>query len=142
VRKGLTRIEFVAGTRALADYRKANRSAREVAALFSSGRDDISPLAAQLLEENKNFIAAVRMLEEIAAEVEAQKLLSSARDIEASAVAGGGRLVTHVFDARDAESLKKLAQALIENPGTIALTRLARQRYGTTRLRPLRRRGR
>src|SRR6185369_5290472 len=34
---GLTRIEFVAGTRALADYRKANKSAREVAALFSTG---------------------------------------------------------------------------------------------------------
>ena len=38
--KGLTRIEFVAGMRALADYRKANKSAREVAALFSTGRDD------------------------------------------------------------------------------------------------------
>src|SRR6185369_1150185 len=32
--KGLTRIEFVAGVRALADYRKANRTAREVAALL------------------------------------------------------------------------------------------------------------
>ena len=38
--KGLTRIEFVAGVRALADYRKANRTAREVAAMFSTGRDD------------------------------------------------------------------------------------------------------
>ena len=38
--KGLTRIEFVAGTRALADYRRANKTAREVAALFSARRDD------------------------------------------------------------------------------------------------------
>jgi alanyl-tRNA synthetase len=38
--RGLTRIEFVAGTRALGDYRKANKSAREIAALFSTGRDD------------------------------------------------------------------------------------------------------
>src|SRR5215211_6296088 len=51
--KGLTRIEFVAGTRALADYRRANKSAREVAALFSAGRDDGPQLAAQMLEENK-----------------------------------------------------------------------------------------
>ena len=134
--KGLTRIDFVAGTRALADYRKANRSAREVAALFSSGRDDIPPLAAQILEENKELHRRVRLLEEIAAEVEAQKLLSSAREIvpkgEPSAVAGGARLVTHVFDARDAESLKKLAQALIANPGTIAL--LASRDKDTARL--------
>jgi alanyl-tRNA synthetase len=109
--KGLTRIEFVAGVRALADYRKANRSAREVAALFSSAREDIPQLASQLLEESKELKRQVRVLEEIAAEVEAGKLLAT----------GVGGVVTHVFDCRDAESLKKLAQALIANPGTIAL---------------------
>jgi alanyl-tRNA synthetase len=114
--KGLTRIDFVAGTRALADYRKANRNARDVAALFSSGRDDIAHLAGQMVEENKELHRRVRLLEEIAAEVEAQKLLSSARELS-----DGTHLVTHIFDARDAESLKKLAQALIANPGTIAL---------------------
>src|SRR5713226_7468008 len=38
--KGLTRIQFMAGIRALADYRKANSTAREVGALFSAGRED------------------------------------------------------------------------------------------------------
>jgi alanyl-tRNA synthetase len=122
--KGLTRIDFVAGTRALADYRKANRSAREVAALFSSGRDDIAHLAAQALEESKDLHRRIRVLEEIAAEVEAQKLLSAA-----PVSFDGNRLVAHVFDARDtetfevrdAESLKKLAQALIAHSHTIAL---------------------
>ncbi|HKR10614.1 MAG TPA: DHHA1 domain-containing protein [Pyrinomonadaceae bacterium] len=109
--KGLTRIEFVAGTRALADYRKANRTAREVAALFSSGRDDGPQLASQMLEENKDLHRRIRLLEEIAAGVEAEKLLVNA--------AGG--VVTQVFEGRDAESLKKLAQALIATPGTIAL---------------------
>jgi alanyl-tRNA synthetase len=51
--KGLTRIEFVAGMRALADYRRANKSAREIAALFSTGRDDAPALAAHMMEENK-----------------------------------------------------------------------------------------
>ena len=51
------------------------------------------------------------MLEEIAAEVEAEKLLTGA----------SGGIVTRVFEGRDAESLKKLAQALIAQPGTIAL---------------------
>lgn len=109
--KGLTRVEFVAGVRALTDYRKANRSAREVAALFSTGRDDAPQLAAQLVEENKELHRQLRGLQEAAAEAEAEKLLAGAR----------GGVVARVFDGRDGESLKKLAHALIENPGTIAL---------------------
>jgi alanyl-tRNA synthetase len=110
--KGLTRIEFVAGTRALADYRRANKSARDVAALFSTGRDDAPQLAAQMVEENKELHRRVRVLEEVAAEVEADKLLADASD----------GVITQVFDdGRSAESLKKLAHALIAKPGTIAL---------------------
>jgi len=109
--KGLTRIEFVAGMRALADYRKANKSAREMAALFSMGRDDAPQLAAQMVEENKELHRRVRMLEEVAAGVEAEKLLATAE-------AG---IVVQVFDGRDVESLKKLAHALMTKPGTVAL---------------------
>jgi alanyl-tRNA synthetase len=109
--KGLTRIEFVAGVRALADYRKANKSAREVAALFSTGRDDAPQLAAQMVEEHKELNRRIRMLEETAAGAEAEKLLSSARD----------GVVSEIFDGRDAESLKKLAHALISHPRTIVL---------------------
>src|SRR6185312_9897221 len=53
--KGLTRLDFVAGVRALADYRKANKTARAVAALFSAGRDDAAKLAARIIEENKEL---------------------------------------------------------------------------------------
>ena len=109
--KGLTRIEFVAGVRALADYRKANKSAREMAALFSTGRDDAPQLAAHMVEENKELHRRIRVLEEVAAGVEAEKLLAEAE-------AG---IVVQVFDGRDAESLKKLAHALMTKPGTVAL---------------------
>ena len=109
--KGLTRIEFVAGMRALADYRRANKSAREVAGMFSTGRDDAAHLAAQMVEENKELHRRIRLLEEDAAGVEAERLL-------AKADAG---IVTQVFDNRDAESLKKLAHAIVLHPGKIAL---------------------
>ncbi len=109
--KGLTRIDFVAGVRALADYRKANKSARDVAALFSTGRDDAPQVAGQMVEEHKELNRRIRVLEELAAGVEAEKLLATAAD----------GVVSHVFDGRDAESLKKLAHALISNPQTIAL---------------------
>ncbi len=114
--KGLTRIEFVAGMRALADYRLANKTAREVASLFSCARDDAASLASRMLDENKEFHRRVRSLEEIAARVEAEELLT-----EASPNAAGIRVVIKILDDRDAESLKHLAQALIARPKTIAL---------------------
>ena len=120
--KGLTRIEFVAGTRALADYRKANKSAREVAALFSTGRDDAPDVAAQMVEEHKELNRRIRVLEESVAEAEAAKLLARARD----------GVVFEIFESRDAESLKRLAHALTMHPGTIAL--LASRDKDTARL--------
>jgi alanyl-tRNA synthetase len=114
--KGLTRIEFVAGGRALADYRRANQTARGVAALFSTGRDDALALAARMVEENKELHRRVRGLEEIAARVEADELLGNARP-----GSDGVQIVAQVFDNRDAESLKRIALVLIAHPQTIAL---------------------
>jgi alanyl-tRNA synthetase len=99
--KGLTRIEFVAGTRALADYRRANKTARAVAALFSAGRDHAAKLSARMLEENKELHRRVRALEEIAARVEAEELLAeaSANAADASAHVAGASA-----DAADASA--------------------------------------
>jgi len=114
--KGLTRIEFVAGTRALADYRRANQSAREIAALFSTGRDDAPALASHMLSENKELHRRVRLLEEIAAGVEAQGLLESAK-----VRADGTRVIAHTFEGYDAEGLKRIAHSLVANLQVIAL---------------------
>ncbi len=113
--KGLTRIEFVAGMRALADYRRSNKSARAIAGLFSAGRDDTPDLAARMLDENKHLHRRVRHLEEIAARVEAEELLARATTHD------NVRIVNEIFDDRDAESLKQLALSLISHPATIAL---------------------
>ena len=125
--KGLVRIEFVAGIRALADYRKANKSAREIAALFSAGRDDAPHLAAQMIEENKELHRRIRTLEETAATVEAEQLFA-----ETVATSDGIRVVNRVFNGRDVDSLKKLAHALIAKTKTIAL--LGSRDEGTARL--------
>jgi alanyl-tRNA synthetase len=114
--KGLTRIEFVAGIRALTDYRRANKSAREIAALFSTGRDDAPALAAHMLQENKELNRRVRILEEVAASVEAQNLLGSA-----TLRADGIRVIAATFDSKDIEALKKIAHSLTANPRVIAL---------------------
>jgi alanyl-tRNA synthetase len=114
--KGMTRIEFVAGIRALADYRRANQSARDTAALFSTGRDDAPQSAAHMVEENKDLHRRLRILEETAAGAEAEKLFAAA-----TAAADGTRVICQKFAGRDAESLKQLAQALIANAKTVVL---------------------
>ena len=114
--KGLTRIEFLAGGRALADYRRANNTAREVAALFSSARDDAAKLAARMIDENKELHRRLRGLEEVAAKAEASELIA-----ETSANAAGMRVVSRIFENRDAESLKHLALAIITHSHTIAI---------------------
>ncbi len=130
--KGLTRIEFVAGMRALADYRRANKTAREVASLFSCARDDAASLASHMLEENKELHHRVRLLEGMATRVEAEELLRGSSPTvregssEPPASARGSadvsvQVIAKVFDNRDAEGLKRLALALIAHPNTVAL---------------------
>ena len=117
--KGLTRIQFMAGGRVLNDYQKANRTAAQVAAAFSAGRDDSPALVARLIEENKKLVRRVRELDQIACRVEAEALLKSA-GLEA-----GDRppsiVVARLFDDRDADSLKHLALALIAHANVVAL---------------------
>jgi alanyl-tRNA synthetase len=93
------------------------------------------------MEEHKQLSRRVRVLEELEARVEARELLAG----EAHGVAGGthgrandgARLLTRdgarlltsdgaqilarVFDGRDAESLKRLAQAVVAHTQTVAL---------------------
>ena len=125
--KGLTRIQFMAGMRALADYRRANRTARDVAALFSAGREDSPTLVGRLVEANKNIRRRVSQLEEVACRVEAEELLggigyrTACVSERVSDDQSAPRIIARVFDARDADSLKQLALALIAHPNTIAL---------------------
>src|SRR6266571_1426286 len=89
--KGLTRIQFVAGLRVLADYRKANRTARDVAALFSAGREDSPALVARLVEENKKLRRRAGELEKVAGNVEAEDLLKDVVITDRGAVKDSSR---------------------------------------------------
>jgi alanyl-tRNA synthetase len=148
--KGLTRIQFMAGIRVLRDYRKANKIAHEVAALFSAGRDDSRALVARMVEDNKKLRRRNAGLEEVACRVEAEDLLkqeggnergASPTVREGSVFRTGGssdeasdgivdagstqnpsnRIITKVFEGRDADSLKHLALALIAHRRVVAL---------------------
>jgi alanyl-tRNA synthetase len=140
--KGLTRIHFIAGVRALADYRKTNQTARDVAALFSAGREDSPTLVSKIIEDNKRLTRRVSELEEVASRVEAEELLKeagaasgsergSSPTVREGAIKAASevraasehrtRVVARIFDDRNADSLKHLALALIAHPNTVAL---------------------
>src|SRR2546421_423929 len=122
--KGLVRVTFVAGARALADYRRANRTARAAASLFSVARDEAADAAARLQDENKQLQRRLRASEELAARAEARELVEEVDEGAggASAVAGGvTRVVARVFEGRDAESLRRLASAIAAHSNTVAL---------------------
>lgn len=112
--KGMTRIEFAAGKRALLDYNKANQTARDVALQFSVGRDESVAAVSRLIEENKTSIRRLRTLEELASKVEAEELKQ-----EAKASENGTQIISKIFEGRDAESLKRMAHALIELPKSV-----------------------
>ncbi|MFN2577977.1 MAG: DHHA1 domain-containing protein [Pyrinomonadaceae bacterium] len=117
--KGLARIQFMAGVRVLNDYRKANRTAAEVATAFSAARDDSPALMTRLIEENKKLARRVRELDQIACRIEAEDILESS-----GLLAANNRhplVVARVFEDRDADALKRLALALIAHPNVIAL---------------------
>ena len=119
--KGLTRIQFMAGIRALTDYRKADKTAREVAALFSAGREDSPALVEHLVEENKKLRRRNGALEEVACRVEAEELLRISNSSSTQDSSSEARVINKVFNDRDAESLKHLALALIAHPKVVAL---------------------
>lgn len=124
--KGLVRVTFAAGTRALEDYRRANASARAAAAIFSVGRDEAAAAAARLQEENKQLQRRLRASEELAARAEARELLEESESVSETATTGGAsagglRLVARVFEGREAEDLRRLASAIAAHPCAVAL---------------------
>src|SRR6185369_7011749 len=71
--KRMLRVEFVCGGRALADYRRANHAALDVARVFSTGRDDGPEAVRRLFDEAKQLRRRVRDLAELASEVEGRR---------------------------------------------------------------------
>jgi alanyl-tRNA synthetase len=114
--KGMTRIEFVAGRRALTDYQRANETARRVAAFFSVERDAGARAVARVLDENKTLARRVREQSEELARHEASELLALIPRSPDKL-----RVVAREFLGRDIESLNALARAIVAHPHTVAL---------------------
>lgn len=113
--KKMTRVEFVCGARALAEYRLANKAAFAVARLFSAERDSSPELVDRTIHENKALKKRVRELVELAMSAEAAEMLSAAT------ASVGFKVVQAVFDARDLEEVRMLASKIVQREPSVAL---------------------
>jgi alanyl-tRNA synthetase len=122
----MTRVEFVCGGRALADYRLANNTAFAVARLFSAERDSSPELVSRAIQEHKSTKKRVRDLLELAMLAEASEMLAASPD------SGGFKVVHAVFEERDVEEVRVLAAKIVQREPSVAL--LATKEAGAARL--------
>jgi alanyl-tRNA synthetase len=111
----MTRVEFICGVRALADYRLANNTAFAVARLFSAERDSSPELVERAIQESKATKRRVRDLLNLALSAEATEMLST------SVRSAGFKIVQAVFERRDIEEMRVLAGKIVERESSVAL---------------------
>jgi alanyl-tRNA synthetase len=113
--KKMTRVEFVCGRRALAEYRSASDVAFAVARQFSADRDSAPELVAHALQEIKSTKKRVRDLLDIATSAEAAEMLEHGLNC------GEFKIVSSVFDSRDIEEIRVLAAKIVRREPSVAL---------------------
>jgi alanyl-tRNA synthetase len=113
--KGLTRVEFVCGDRALKAARADFALLTESARIFSGAAENLPTL---ITKQGEELRAATRAREKVVkrlAEYEARELWASAPETN------GRRVIRRIFAAEDHDEAKMLAHALARQPSTVAL---------------------
>ena len=117
--KGGTRVEFVAGGRALKLFQKDHDLLKKLGSLYSATPDSIPDLTEKLLQERANLSRDNEHLRDQLLDAEAEKLL------EHPAKIGNTLLVRNVFSGRSLDSVKLLAQKVALRPRTLAILAIA-----------------
>jgi alanyl-tRNA synthetase len=109
------RVEFKCGERALADFRRKHHIITQIASSFSTGYTELEQAVSKLQVESKDLRKKVSDLENRLMPYEADELEAQAEN------RGEFRLITAVWNERDAASLRVLAKKLAARPKTVAL---------------------
>jgi alanyl-tRNA synthetase len=113
--KGMTRVYFVAGARAAADYRGLSRVMRDAARSLGTSEAQLAEVVAREVIRRKELESQVGALERERAAAEVAAALSSLPSAE-----GGARVVAKRYSDRAAASLMHTAKAFAE-AGAIAI---------------------
>ncbi len=113
--KGLTRVEFVCGGRALRRARQDYSILSEAARLFSSGLENVPELITKQAQDLRDVGKSLQKLVEDLAELEAARLWQQAPE------KAGVRVVQGVFESTEGKKAKLVAHAVAKQAGAIAL---------------------
>jgi len=121
-RGAATRVEFLCAGRALADYRARQDVVRQLGVALTTGAAELPAAVARLQDDLKAARAELKQREAALLALEAAQLLAAAEPL------GAARLVRRVYTGRAPDELRRLASALIEAGGVVALLGLAGER--------------
>jgi alanyl-tRNA synthetase len=110
-----TRVEFLAGGRALADYRAKNTLVMDLAREFTVGHWELGDLVHRLADDLKEARREARRTRDALLDAEAAALWHQAGSV------GSMRIVRACLSGRAPDDLKHLAQRLQSRPQTLAL---------------------
>ncbi len=113
--KGGTRVSFVCGGRALAQFRASRDVVASAVRQLSIQPSELPDAVARLQGESRELRQQASALAEQLATYEAEGLARGAEEV------GGTRVVCRVLEGRDAAGLKSLAQAIVTRPGHVAV---------------------
>jgi len=113
--KGLTRVEFVCGGRALRRAREDFATLSEAARMFSTGLGNVPEMITKQSQELREAGKSLQKMTEELAQAEAGQLWQQAPERK------GGRVVRRLLEATEARKAKLLAHALGKQTGAIAL---------------------
>ena len=106
-RGATTRVEFVCGGRALADYRAKHELVRQLSASLTTGAAELPAAIDKLRDETRTLGHTLRQKEAALLAMEATQLLAAAEPH------GATRLVARVYSGRTPDELGRLAAALV-----------------------------
>ncbi len=113
--KGLTRVEFVCGGRALRRARQDFSILSEAARGFSTGLENVPEMIAKLTQELREAGKLQQKMSEELAESEAAQLWQQATE------KNGARVVRRLFESAESKRAKLTAHAISKHAGGVAL---------------------
>lgn len=124
-RSDKTRIHFVCGRRALADYASKHETVQALASYLTTSESELLSSVQRMESEIKEARKANLAAQSELIEYQIEDWIAKAETV------GSMRIVHLAFDERDINLLKETAHRLTEQPGTVALlaTRQPRPQY-------------
>lgn len=111
-----TRVHFVCGGRALADYRRKHDLTRRLALRLACAEDELEQAVERLHEQTSANYKAVKEAQTALVEAEAQRLLATASEAGSTP-----RLIAAQYPGWQADQVKQLALTLRGNPGLVVV---------------------